>query len=61
MKEPIFKGKEQSLSLLGKDFIETEDRELKGREVNLKERYKSYFLNQLFYLQMIWISLKKKK
>ena len=43
MKEPIFKGKEQSLSLLGKDFIETEDRELKDREVKLKERYKSYF------------------
>ena len=50
-KEPI---KKNNLLELEKDFIELKDRKL-------KERYKSYFFNQLSCMQMKWMSLNKKK
>ena len=46
---------------LQKDFIKLKDRELKDRKVKLKERQKNYFLNRSWCLQVIWISLNKKK
>ena len=37
------------------------DRELKDKEVKIKRKIEElFFLSQLFYLKMIWISLKNK-
>ena len=45
---------------LEKYFVELKDIELKDRELKIKGEIESYFLNRLFYLQMIWIGLKKR-
>ena len=49
-----------SLLELEKYFVELKDIELKDRELKIKGEIESYFLNRLFYLQMIWIGLKKR-
>ena len=59
-KNPFSKVK-NSLSEYKKDFIDLKGKELKDRKVKIKREMKEVFLNQLLCLQMIWISLKKKK
>ena len=60
-------GKNQSLKVknnllqLEKDFTEQEDIELNYREVKIKREIKELLSNQLLCLQMIRISLNKKK
>ena len=60
-------GKNQSLKVknnllqLEKDFTEQEDIELNYREVKIKREIKQLLSNQLLCLQMIRISLNKKK
>ena len=44
-----------------KDFKDLKNTELRDREIKLEKKQKSYFLNQLTYLKMIWINLKKEK
>ena len=48
MKEHIFKGKK--VSVLGKDFIEFKDRELKDRKVKITREIEELFLNWLLCL-----------
>ena len=50
-----------SLLEFEKDFKDLKNTELRDREIKLEKKQKSYFLNQLTYLKMIWINLKKEK
>ena len=50
-----------SLSEIEKDLITLKDRQLKDRDVKIKREIQELFLNQLMCLQMVWISLNKKK
>ena len=61
MQKNQFLKVKNSLLELEKGFIKLKDRQLKDREVKIKREIQELFLNQLLYLQMIWISLNKKK
>ena len=60
LKNQFLKVKNSILEL-EKDFIELKNRELEDREVKIKRETEELFLNQVFYLQMVWISLNKRQ
>ena len=60
MQKSRFLKVKNSLLELKKAFIELKDR-INDREFKIKREIEELFLNQLLFLQTIWISLNKKK